>query len=82
MLKKGMTIILLRLNYFSSIDQDKNISLDFIPVVPKQFLSYRIALYTEIFGDAGAVRLRGNSISYQRFYFRFGFGLTLLYTSI
>ena len=76
--KEGNDYYLTSLELFHPLIKDKNISLDFIPVVPKQFLSYRIALYTEIFGDAGAVRLRGNSISIRDFNSGFGFGLTLL----
>jgi outer membrane protein assembly factor BamA len=75
---EGNDYYLTSLEFFHPLIKDKNINLDFIPVVPKQFLSYRVALYTEIFGDAGAVKQRDQSLSIRNFDSGFGFGFTLL----
>jgi outer membrane protein assembly factor BamA len=75
---EGNDYLLTSLEFFHPLIKDKNINLDFIPVVPKQFLSYRVALYTEIFGDAGAVKQRDKSLGIRDFDSGFGFGFTLL----
>jgi outer membrane protein assembly factor BamA len=76
--KEGNDYYLTSIEFFHPLIKDTYVNLDFVPIVPKQFLTYRIALYTEIFGDAGAVRMRGNSISIRDFNSGFGFGFTLL----
>lgn len=76
--KEGNDFYLTSLEFYHAIIKDKYISFEFIPVVPKQFLTYRIALYTQIFGDAGAVRQRGRSLSIRDFNSGFGFGFTFL----
>jgi outer membrane protein assembly factor BamA len=75
---EGNDYYLTSLEFFHPLIKDIDISLDFIPVVPKQFLSYRVALYTEIFGDAGAVKQRNKSISLRDFDSGYGFGFTFL----
>ena len=75
---EGNDYYLTSLEFFHPLIKDIDISLDFIPVVPKQFLSYRIALYTEIFADAGAVKQRDKSISLRDFNSGYGFGFTFL----
>ncbi len=57
---------------------DINISLNFIPIVPKELLSYRIALYAELFADAGTARMKGTPVSLNDFSSGYGGGLTLL----
>jgi outer membrane protein assembly factor BamA len=66
----------LELNY--PVIKDFNISLDFIPIIPKQLLSYRVALYLQMFGDTGATQLNGHQISIKDFQSGYGMGLTLL----
>ncbi len=58
--------------------KDIHINLDFVPLLPKALLSYRVAIYTEIFGDAGAAKFRGESLSISDFKSGYGGGLTLL----
>jgi outer membrane protein assembly factor BamA len=75
---EGNDYYLTSLEFFHPLVKDIDISLDFIPIVPKQFLSYRVALYSEIFGDAGAVKQRVKSINIRDFDSGYGFGLTFL----
>jgi outer membrane protein assembly factor BamA len=75
---EGNNYYLTSLEFYHPVVKDMDINLAFIPIVPKQFLSYRVALYTEIFGDAGAVTHRGGSLSLNDFDSGFGFGFTLL----
>jgi outer membrane protein assembly factor BamA len=76
--REGNDYYLTSLEFFHPLIKDIDINLDFIPVVPKQFLSYRIAMYTEIFGDAGAVKQHGRNLSIRDFDSGFGFGFTFL----
>ena len=75
---EGNDYYLTSLEFFHPLVKDIDINLDFIPVVPKQFLSYRFALYTEIFADAGAVKQRDRSIGIRDFDSGYGFGFTFL----
>ncbi len=58
--------------------KDMNIDLGFVPVVPKELLSYRIALYLELFCDTGTTLMRGQSFSTKYLYTGYGTGLTFL----
>jgi outer membrane protein assembly factor BamA len=75
---EGNDYYLTSLEFFHPLIKDIDINLDFIPVVPKQFLSYRVALYSEIFADAGAVKQRDRSIGIRNFDSGYGFGFTFL----
>ncbi|HVO74902.1 MAG TPA: BamA/TamA family outer membrane protein, partial [Ignavibacteriaceae bacterium] len=66
------------LEFFYPVIKDINISFDFIPIVPKELLSYRVALYSELFGDTGATKLKGKRLSLNNFNSGFGTGLTFL----
>lgn len=59
-------------NYF-------NLSLDFIPLVPENLLTYRIAVYAQIFGDTGAINFRSHPIGINDFNTGFGAGFTFLF---
>jgi outer membrane protein assembly factor BamA len=64
--------------FYYPLLKDINITLDFIPVLPKSLLTYRIALYSEIFGDAGVAKLRHQKLNINDFQSGYGLGLTLL----
>ena len=66
------------LELYYPLIKDFNISLDFIPIVPKELISYRVALYLELFGDTGAIKLLGKPISFNDFRSGYGVGLNLL----
>ena len=64
--------------FYYPLIKDINVNIDFIPILPKSLLSYRIALYTQIFGDAGAAKLRHHKLNFNDFQSGYGLGLTLL----
>jgi outer membrane protein assembly factor BamA len=49
-----------------------------LPLLPQQLTSYRIAVFTNIFGDTGAVQDRNTKLGLRDFYSGYGAGLTLL----
>lgn len=71
-------------SYFTSAElyypliEELHINLDFIPIIPKQLLSYRFALYAQMFADAGAVQNRNTSLSLHDFKSGYGAGITVL----
>lgn len=66
------------LEFFYPIIEELNINLDFIPIIPEQLLKYRVALYTQLFGDAGTTLYKNQQISLNRFKSGYGLGITLL----
>lgn len=66
------------LEFFYPLLKDINISLDFIPILPKELLSYRVALYLELFGDTGTTKLLGKELNIKDFRSGYGVGLSLL----
>lgn len=60
------------------IVKDFHLTLDFVPILPRELLSYRIALYTGLFSDAGATKFKGEALSLNDFKKGYGAGLTLL----
>ena len=53
-------------------------SLDFVPLLPRELLTYRIALYAQLFSDTGATQFRGKSLRINDFDTGYGFGFTFL----
>jgi outer membrane protein assembly factor BamA len=66
----------LELNY--PVVKDFDLSLNFIPLLPKSLFSYRIAVYAEIFADAGFVKLSGEPFSVNNLNSGYGAGFTFL----
>lgn len=64
---------------FYPLIKDVNIALDFIPIVPTALLSYRIALYLQLFGDTGTTQFTDEPISLKDFRSGYGIGLSLLF---
>ncbi|MCL5029902.1 MAG: BamA/TamA family outer membrane protein [Bacteroidetes bacterium] len=70
--------------YFSSLEmnypiiKDINIDFDFLPIIPKSLLSYRFAVYLELFMDTGTTRLWGQPLSIKNLYSGYGTGLVFL----
>lgn len=67
------------LELYSALLKDTQFSLDFIPILPKELLSYRIAIYAELFGDAGAAKIRNVPLKINDFQSGYGIGLTFLF---
>lgn len=64
---------------FHPIVKDVNITLDFIPLLPRELLTYRLALYAQIFGDTGTTQLRGDPLRIKDFDTGYGVGFSLLF---
>jgi outer membrane protein assembly factor BamA len=75
---EGNNYYVTNLEFFHPVIKDMDLDFSFVPIVPKQLLSYRVALYAEIFGDAGTVTQRGENIRINNFESGYGFGFTLL----
>lgn len=76
--REGHNYYIGSLEILHPIIKDMNISLDFIPILPRELLSYRIGLYAQIFGDTGTTQLRGKPLSIKNFDTGYGAGLSLL----
>lgn len=57
--------------------EEWNISFD-LPIIPKELLSYRVAVYVQSFFDAGFTKFNNQSLSAVNIKKGFGFGLTFL----
>ncbi len=77
-LYEGNNYYLGTLQFDYPIIKDFNLNLNFIPIIPKELLSYRFALYAEIFGDAGGTKFRGQSFGIKNISSGYGTGLTFL----
>ena len=77
-LQEGNYYYLGSAEFYYPLIKDINVSLDFVPLLRKSLLTYRIALYSEIFGDAGAAKLRHQKLNISDFQSGYGIGLTLL----
>lgn len=76
--QEGNNYYLGSIEFFYPLIKDFNISFDFIPLIPKELLSYRVALYLEIFGDTGAAKILGSPLTFKSFRSGYGVGLNLL----
>lgn len=75
---EGNHSYLASMELYYPIIEELHINLDFIPIIPKQLLSYRFALYTQLFADAGAVQMRNSPLGIKDFKKGYGAGLTVL----
>lgn len=76
--QEGNNYFIGSLEVFYPLIKDFNISFNFIPIIPKELLSYRVALYLELFGDTGATKVLGSPLSFGSFRSGYGIGLNLL----
>ena len=60
------------------IIKDINISLDFVPLLPRELVTFRMALYAQLFADMGTTQFRGEPIRIKDFDKGYGIGLSLL----
>jgi hypothetical protein len=54
------------------------VNLKFIPLLPKSLFSYRIAVYAELYADAGFAKISGEPFSINRLNSGYGAGFTFL----
>jgi outer membrane protein assembly factor BamA len=77
-IQEGNNLYIGSVEFYYPLIKDINVNLDFIPLLPKSLLSYRVALYSQLFGDAGAAKLRHRKLEFNDFQSGYGLGLTLL----
>lgn len=65
------------LNY--PVVKDFMLNLDFLPLLPKKLLTYRVAVYAELFADAGTTQMRNTPLTIRSFDSGYGAGLTFLF---
>lgn len=58
--------------------KDFMLNLDFLPLLPDELLSYRVAVYAELFADAGLTRMKDQALNIKNFDSGYGAGLTFL----
>ncbi len=76
--REGRTSYLTSVEFNYPLIKDFNLNINFIPLLPKALFSYRIALYAEVFADAGSTRLKNEPISIKKIDSGYGAGLTFL----
>ena len=59
--------------------KDINLSLDFIPFLPKSLLNYRFGLYLQLFADTGIIQNKNEPLSIRKLNSGYGIGLTFLF---
>lgn len=64
--------------FFYPIIEELNLNFDFIPIIPEQLLKFRIALFTQAFGDAGTTQYKHQPLSLNSSISGYGLGLTLV----
>jgi outer membrane protein assembly factor BamA len=77
-IQEGNNYYLGSVELYYPLIKDINVKLDFVPLLPEALLSYRIALYSQLFGDAGVAKLRHQKLNLNDFQSGYGLGLTLL----
>ena len=63
---------------YHPIIKDLNLSFEWVPFIPNQLLRYRVALYSQLFIETGAVQQRKRKLGINDFNTGYGGGLTLL----
>lgn len=76
--REGNNYYLGSIEFNHPIIKDVDVSLDFIPILPRKLLSFRLALYAEFFADMGTTQFRGEPIRLRDFDKGYGVGLSLL----
>lgn len=76
--KEGDSYYLASLEFYYPYVKDFSLSLTFIPWVPENLLTYRVAVYGQLFGDTGFTKFKNSPITLKDFDTGFGTGLTVL----
>jgi outer membrane protein assembly factor BamA len=63
---------------YTPLLKDMDLNLEFLPLLPKDLLNYRVAIYAQTFFDAGTTQYRGESLNINNFESGYGVGLTFL----
>ncbi len=70
-------LISTEINY--PVVKDFILNLDFLPLLPKELLSYRVAVYAELFADAGTTQMKNGPLTLRSVDSGYGAGLTFLF---
>jgi outer membrane protein assembly factor BamA len=76
--REGNNYYLGSIEFNHPIIKDINVTLDFIPILPRELLSFRLGLYAELFADMGTTQFRGDPVRLRDFDKGYGVGLSLL----
>ena len=76
--REGNNYYLGSIEFNHPIIKDVNVTLDFVPILPRELLSFRLGLYAELFTDIGSTQFRGEPIRLKDFDKGYGVGLSLL----
>lgn len=74
---EGHTMVLSSVELRHPILKELNLQFDF-PILPKELFTYRVAIYAQLFADAGLAKFRGEPFSLKAVQKGWGFGLTFL----
>jgi outer membrane protein assembly factor BamA len=77
-IREGNNYYIGSIEMFTPLLKDTDLNLEFLPLLPKELLNYRIAIYAETFFDAGTTQFRGQSFDINDFESGYGIGLTFL----
>jgi len=75
--KEGHTMIISSVELRHPILKELNVQFDF-PILPKELFTYRIAIYAQLFADAGLTKFRGEPFTINSLQKGWGFGFTFL----
>lgn len=76
--QEGNHLYLASLELDYPIIEELKISLEFIPIIPKELLSYRVGLHAHIFADAGTTNFKNEPLVLNDFDSGYGLGMSLL----
>lgn len=76
--QEGDSYYLASLEFYYPFVKDFSLALTFIPLVPENLLTYRVAVYGQLFGDTGFTKFKSSPVSLKDFNTGFGTGLTVL----
>lgn len=77
-IEEGENYYLFSIETFTPIIKEFRVSFDWVPLLPKELLIYKVALYAQAFGDAGLIYNYNEHINFGKTERGYGAGLTLL----
>jgi outer membrane protein assembly factor BamA len=78
-LREGHEYYIGAAEFYYPVIKEWMLKLDFIPLIPKELLHYRVALWTNLFFDSGTTRMKRESFALNKFYSGYGAGIAILF---
>jgi outer membrane protein assembly factor BamA len=75
---EGHHLYLASAEIYYPLVKDFQVNLDFIPIIPKELLHYRVGMFLQLFTDTGTTKLRGSNLGIRDFASGYGAGITFL----